>query len=71
MYDRDVIDFFLENQSRLFDEDVAETPEEAEEFLEEIMAVVVDDFDEVKEYFEEIGADIDGVSATSSSNRRL
>lgn len=62
MYDEMVIDFFLENQSRLFDEDVATTPEEAEEFLEEVMATVVEDFDEVVEYFEEIGADIDGMT---------
>lgn len=62
MYDRDVLEFFLDNQRQLFDEDVASTLEEAEEFLEEVMAQVVDDFDEVVEYFEEIGADIDGMS---------
>ena len=32
--------YFLENQSQLFPEAVAETPEEAEEFLEDCMAVV-------------------------------
>lgn len=62
MYDRDVLEFFLDNQRRLFDEDVATTLEEAEEFLEEVMAQVVDDFDEVVEYFEEVGSDIDGMS---------
>ena len=37
MYDRDVLEFFLDNQRRLFDEDVATTLEEAEEFLEEVL----------------------------------
>lgn len=62
MFDKEVLNYFLENQNRLFDEDVAETPEEAEEFLEEVMAQVVDNFDEVIEYFEEMGSDIDGMS---------
>ena len=62
MFDRDVLNFFLDNQKQLFDEEVASTPDEAEEFLEEVMAQVVDNFDEVIEYFEEIGADIDGMT---------
>lgn len=62
MFDKDVLNFFLDNQNRLFDEEVASTPDEAEEFLEEVMAQVVDNFDEVVEYFDEIGADIDGMS---------
>lgn len=36
--------------------------EEAEAFLEDCMAVVVDSIQEVKEYFEENGADVDGMS---------
>ena len=43
---------------QLFDEPVAETLEEAEAFLEDCMAVVVDSLDEVRDYFEENGADI-------------
>ena len=62
MYDKEVLDFFLDNQSRLFDEDVATTLEEAEEFLIEVCAQVVDNMDEVIEYFDEMGADIDGMS---------
>lgn len=62
MFDKETLNFFLENQGRLFDEDVAETYEDAEEFLEECMAQVVDSLDEVREYFEEIGADLDGMS---------
>jgi len=48
----------LEKQLQLFDEPVAETLEEAEAFLEDCMAVVVDSLDEVRDYFEENGADI-------------
>lgn len=54
---------FLENQTKLFDEPVAETPEEAEAFLEDCMAVVVDSLDEVREYFEESGADVENMDA--------
>ena len=45
---------FLEKQLQLFDEPVAETLEEAEAFLEDCMAVVVDSLDEVRDYFEEM-----------------
>ena len=53
---------FLKDQEKLFDEPVAETLEEAEAFLEDCMAVVVDSLDEVREYFEEAGADVDGMT---------
>ena len=53
---------FLENQTKLFDEPVAETPEEAEAFLEDCMAVVVDSIQEVANYFQEEGVDVDGMS---------
>ena len=39
---------FLKDQEKLFDEPVAETLEEAEAFLEDCMAVVVDSLDEVR-----------------------
>lgn len=57
-YDEECLQFFLEKQLQLFDEPVAETLEEAEAFLEDCMAVVVDSLDEVKAYFEENGTDI-------------
>lgn len=53
---------FLKDQKKLFDEPVAENLEEAEAFLEDCMAVVVHSLDEVREYFEEEGADIDGMT---------
>ncbi len=61
-YDDEVLEVFLENQGQLFPENVAETPEEAEEFLDDCMAVVCKNFREVKEYFEEAGTDIAGMS---------
>ena len=60
MYDDDVLQCFLDNQEQLFPERVAETLEEAEDFLEECMAVVVDSAHEVWEYFDEQGVDMEG-----------
>ena len=57
-YYEECLKVFLEKQLQLFDEPVAETLEEAEAFLEDCMAVVVDSLDEVRDYFEENGADI-------------
>jgi len=59
-FDDAVLECFLEKQLQLFPEKVAETPEEACEFLEDCMAVVVDSVDEVIEYFEEEGIDTEG-----------
>ena len=61
-YNEECLKTFLEKQEQLFDEPVAETYEEAEEFLEDCMAVVADSIDEVREYFEENGMDVDGMS---------
>ena len=46
-FDEDVLECFLKNQLQLFPEKVAKTLEEAEEFLEECMAVVVNSVKEV------------------------
>ena len=59
-FDEAVLECFLKNQSRLFPEDVASSPEEAEAFLEDCMAVVVNSAREVFDYFEEEGLDMDG-----------
>ena len=62
MYSKACVETFLKNQGQLFDEPVAETYEEAEEFLEECMAVVVKNIKEVKEYLNESGMDVEGMS---------
>lgn len=59
IYDKTVLEAFLKNQGQLFDEPVAETLEEADEFLDMMMACVVDSPKEVKEYFEEVGLDME------------
>ena len=61
-YDEECLRTFLKMQSQLFDEPVADTLEEAEAFLEVSMAVIVDSVREVREYFEESGADVEGMS---------
>lgn len=61
-FDDDVLECFLDNQLQLFPEKVAETMDEAEGFLEECMAVVVNSVDEVIEYFEEEGIDMEGAA---------
>lgn len=61
-FDEECLNVFLENQSQLFEEAVAETLEDAEVFLEDCMAVVVENMDEVKEFLEEEGMDIQGMS---------
>ena len=62
-YDEECLRTFLKNQSRLFDEPVAQTLEEAEAFLEDCMAAVVDSIEEVRQFLEEDGLDVDGMSA--------
>ena len=59
-YDDAVLECFLDKQLQLFPEAVAETLDEAEDFLEECMAVVVDSVEDVIEYFDEAGMDVDG-----------
>ncbi len=58
-FDEAVLECFLKNQLQLFPQKVAETPEEAEEFLEDCMAVVVNSADEVIKFFEEEGIDME------------
>lgn len=60
MFDDAVLQCFLKKQGQLFPEDVAETLEEADNFLEECMAVVVNSVKEVWEYFDEQGVDMEG-----------
>ena len=60
MFDENVLNAFLEQQGKLFDEPV--TPEGAEAFLEDVCAVVCENEDEVLEYLEE-EMDTTGISA--------
>lgn len=60
-YDDNVLDAFLQKQLQLVPEPVAASREEAEEFLEDCMAVVCRNLREVRDYFDEI-ADVTGMS---------
>jgi hypothetical protein len=62
MYRKESVETFLKNQGQLFDEPVAYDYEEAEEFLEECMAVEVGSLGEVRKYFKEAGADVSDMS---------
>ncbi len=62
MYKKEYVQTFLEKQGQLFDEPVAEDFEEAEEFLEDCMAVVLDSLKDVKKYLDGMGADVEGIS---------
>lgn len=59
-YDDTVLACFLKNQKQLFPEEVAETLEEAETFLEDCMAVVVNSVQEVWAFFDDEGIDMEG-----------
>ena len=61
-YDEEVLNTFLENQTQLFSEEVADSPETAEEFLEDWRAGVCKSLKEVRDYFDEAGTDIAGMS---------
>ncbi|MDO4649643.1 MAG: glyoxalase [Eubacteriales bacterium] len=62
IYSKECLETFLEKQGQLFDEPVAETLQEADDFLDDCMAVVVKNLREVRAYLEEVGADVDGMS---------
>lgn len=61
-FDEVCLNYFLKNQTQLFREEVAATLEEAEEFLEDCMAVICENLQEVKDYLDESGADVSGMS---------
>ena len=61
-FDEICLNYFLEHQTQLFREEVASTLEEAEEFLEDCLAVVCGSLEETRDYLEENGADISGMS---------
>ena len=62
LYDETVISYFLEHQTQLFPEPVAETEDEAKDFLTDCMAAVCEDLEEAREYLDESGMDVTGLS---------
>lgn len=61
-YSKLCVETFLKKQGQLFDEKVAEDYQEAEEFLEDCMATVVRSMKDVREYLDESGMDVNGMS---------
>ncbi|MEE1197382.1 MAG: glyoxalase [Lachnospiraceae bacterium] len=61
-YSEECLVTFLKKQGQLFDEPVAETLEDAEAFLEDVMAVVCNSIKEVRRYLDDAGMDVDGMS---------
>lgn len=61
-YLEECAEVFLKEQGKLFDEPVAETIEEAKEFLEDCFAQVFENISEVRAYLDEEGMDVSGVS---------
>ncbi len=60
-YDDAWLETFLKKQRQLFREDVATNLDEAEAFLEDCMAIVCKNLDEVRDYLESAGMDISGM----------
>ena len=61
MYDKLTVETFLNNQLKLFPEKVAESYDEALEFLEDVCAIVCKNKKEVIEYLED-GMDTGGMT---------
>lgn len=61
-YDESVLKAFLRMQNDIFDEQVADSLEEAEAFLEDCFAVVCNNIKEVRAYFKEEGVDLCGMN---------
>lgn len=61
-FDKVCLQYFLDHQTQLYDEPVADTLEEADEFLQDCMAVVCKNKKELREYLEDAGVDISGMS---------
>jgi len=60
---------FLREQGKLFYEPVAETVDEAREFLEDCFTQVFDGLDEVREYFADEGMDVGDISDDELENQ--
>lgn len=61
-YEMECAEVFLKEQEKLLGETVFETVEEVLDFLEECFAVVLNSVEEIKEYWDENGMDIQGMS---------
>ena len=56
------VEYFFNNQSQLFSKPVAETIDEAFDFLEDCMAVTMGSISEVRDYLDELWMDVAGMT---------
>lgn len=61
-YEQECAEVLLKEQEKVFGEKVAETIEEAIEFLEDCFAVVLNNASDIREYWDECGIDSEGMS---------
>jgi len=61
-YEQECAEVFLKQQCKLLPEPIVSTIEEALAFLEDCFAVVVGSVEEIREYFDEEGVDMEGLS---------
>lgn len=61
-YEAECAEVFLKEQEKLLGEKVLDTVEEAMDFLEDCFAVVLDSVKDIREYWDENGMDIQGMS---------
>ena len=57
-FETEVLQYFLDNQEQLFDEPVADTLEEADDFLDMVMAEVLEHREDVRDYLDQLGMDV-------------
>lgn len=57
-----IAQYFFDNQNELFEEPVADSVSDMADFLEDSMAEIFDDIESLKEYIEEAGFDILGMT---------
>lgn len=62
MYDKMVVDYFIAHQEKLIGKKIFLEEDEAREFLEDCMASVCDSVREVREYLDDTGMDMEGMS---------
>ena len=61
-YEQECAEVLLKEQEKVFGEKVADTVEEAIEFLEDCFAVVLNNAADIREYWDECGIDCEGMS---------
>lgn len=61
-YELECAEVFLKEQEKLLGEQVFETVEEVMDFFEDCFATVLDSVKDIREYFDENGMDVQGMS---------